>query len=145
LLVELGPGGAALHPRPVGEGLCVEESIDAAAAPDDDALVRSFARFAGANIYARLRLTGLLDEPLDADALRAQAAPQFAYLELVDETDLSNSRRLRDLAQEPSVRGRAVGGLLRKLDAETDDLRRRILQRALAHLALEFERHQLGH
>jgi len=143
LLVEFGPAGATVRAQPVGEGLCVEQTLDVAGAADDEALVRLLARCGGANVYARLRLSGLLDEPLDLDSLRAQAAPQFAYLELLDETDLSGSLRLRDVAREPSVRGRAIGGLLRKLDAETDAQRRRVLQRALAHLALEFERHQL--
>jgi DNA repair exonuclease SbcCD nuclease subunit len=142
LVVEWRDGQTTIRPSELGPAMCVDEPVDIAAAVDDAALDRLLAVFGGPQVYARLHLRGLLDEPLDVEAWQARLAARFAYLELVDETDCSDSQRLRDLAREPSVRGHAIAALLEKLDAASDEREQATVRRALAHLALEFERHQ---
>jgi DNA repair exonuclease SbcCD nuclease subunit len=140
LLVTLAADGPAVEARPINSGTALDREIDAAAATDDAALIRQLAALGGSTVYARVRLRGLLDDPLDVESLHEQAASQFAWLELLDETEISPVGRLADLARETSVRGRAFAKLLNRLAAETDPARRRVLQRALSHLAVEFER-----
>lgn len=144
LVVAIDDDGAHVFPHAIGGGVCTEATLDLAILGDEAAIVRAIAAYSGANVYARLILRGLIDEPLDPEALRARVAASFAYLELMDETDLSASHRLADLAKEPSVRGHAIAILLRRLEGETDPRGRRVAQRALAHLLVEFERHQAG-
>lgn len=144
LLVTADRDGVHVFPHAVGSGVCAAAALDCAGSADEAALVHAIEAHGGANVYARLRLQGLIDEPLDPEALHARTADRFAYLELVDETDLSASHRLADLAREPSVRGHAISLLLRHLEGETDPRQRRLAQRALAHLVLEFDRHRSG-
>lgn len=142
-LVELDAGGVKVTPLEVGVGRCLDLRVDVSTAEDDEAIARALAAHAGDNVYARIRLAGLLDKPLAVTELVATLAAQFAHLTLIDETDLSQSAWLRQVAGEPTVRGHAVGALLARLDAAPEGNERRLLKHALQALLTAFERHSL--
>ncbi len=142
-LVEIDDGETKIEPLDVGVGQCLDLRLDVSAAEDDEAILRLLAAHAGDDVYARFRLNGLLDKPLAGEELAARLAPKFAHLVLVDETDLSHSEWLRQVAGEPTVRGHAVGALLMRLDAATENNERRLLKRALQSLLAAFDRHPL--
>jgi len=144
LLVELDVEGVEVTPLEIGAGLCFDLRIDVADATDDQAILRKLEAYAGTNHYARVRLTGLIDEPLDVEALHRQTAKHFAHLVLIDETDASAGQRIRDLSAEPTVRGQSIRQLLLNLNDTDDPHEKRILKRALVLLVATFDRHTTG-
>ncbi len=142
-VADLTPAGSQVA-REVREVAPVVE-ITVALGPDrsaePQALAARVASQVGEAAYARIRLTGETDHPVDAHLLGRTLSALPAVVEVVDETaPASDWGAFRRLGEENSVRGAFVRGLQERRASARDARERRVIERALLAAAAEFHR-----
>lgn len=123
LIVEVGEGVATVEKVPVQTRIVDERVVDASLFPEPDALEGELARLASSDLIARVRLVGTVEDPLDTANLVGRLQGKYAWLELVDETDLYNSDHVKRMEREDSIRGlfiRKVHERFGKAESETE-------------------------
>lgn len=105
LIVEVGEGSAAVEKVPVQTRVVDEFTVDASLFPEPGALEAELVRLAAADLIARIRLVGTVEEPLDTANLTGRLQGRYAWLDLVDETDLYDSAHVKRMEREDSIRG----------------------------------------
>jgi exonuclease SbcD len=88
---------------------------------------------ADADALVRVRLHGSLHFPLDAEELRARAAPRFYHLEVRDESDRIAPELLDAWSAERTIRGMFVARMRERLDGAGSEEERRLAVRALRY------------
>jgi len=91
-----------------------------------------------AEIILRLRLTGVVSEPLAPEQLEARLRTECAYAEVLDKTNWVTGADAQALAREDTLRGHFLREITAKLDAATDARDKAVLQRALTLVLAEF-------
>ena len=105
VLVEVGTGIVSLEKVAVQSRELAELVVDASLFAGQEQLAEELARLAAADRIARVRLTGVVEEPLDCANPIGRLQGRFAWLEIVDETDLFDSRYVGRIEREDSIRG----------------------------------------
>ncbi|RNC67384.1 MAG: DNA repair exonuclease [Desulfuromonadales bacterium] len=105
LIAEVGQGSASVEKVQIQTRIVDELIVDASLFPEAGALEGELARIASPDLIARVRLTGTVEEPLDTANLAGRLQGKYAWLELVDETDLYNSDHVKRMEREDSIRG----------------------------------------
>ena len=143
-LISLTKAGLNIEQIPVGQTLVETHRLRTDDLELADAVIRQLHNLGGPGKLARVTLTGLRNSLLDAEAIEEQSADAFAFLQVIDETEVAGDADVRTIAGEPTVRGLATAHLLRKLDAASEPAQRRKLHHALKLLLHEFDRHRKG-
>jgi len=123
LIVEVGERVATVEKVPVQTRIVDERVVDASLFPEPDALEGELARLASPDLIARVRLVGTVEDPLDTANLVGRLQGKYAWLELVDETDLYDSDHVKRMEREDSIRGlfiRKVHERFGKAESETE-------------------------
>jgi len=140
LIVEVGERVATVEKVPVQTRIVDERVVDASLFPEPDALEGELARFASPDLIARIRLVGTVEDPLDTANLVGRLQGKYAWLELVDETDLYDSDHVKRMEREDSIRGlfiRKVHERFGKAESETE---RELCREALKLIMGRFSR-----
>jgi DNA repair exonuclease SbcCD nuclease subunit len=117
VLAEIGTGSVTLEKVQTQSRMIAEHTFDVSLLADPSFLVDELARLAAIDCIVRIRLSGVVEEPLDCDNLAGRLQGHFAWLELIDETDLFDSRYMQRIEREDSIRGLFV----RKVQARMAD------------------------
>lgn len=123
LIVEVGERVATVEKVPVQTRIVDERVVDASLFPEPDALEGELARLASPDLIARVRLVGTVEDPLDTANLVGRLQGKYAWLELVDESDLYDSDHVKRMEREDSIRGlfiRKVHERFGKAESETE-------------------------
>ena len=107
-LVEIADGRVTVEKVAVQTRSLAELTVDASLFPEPGALEGELARLATPDTLARVRLTGTVEEPIDTSLLAGRLQGRYAWLDLVDLTDLYDSALVQRLAREDSIRGMLV-------------------------------------
>lgn len=105
LIVEVGEGSAAVERVPVQSRIVDELTVDASLFPEAGALEGELARLGSSDLIARIRLVGTVEDSLDTANLTGRLQGKYAWLELLDETDLYDSDHVKRMEREDSIRG----------------------------------------
>jgi len=130
-IARLEPGGVTLERIPAGVQPMVVHEIDVSGMADPAQVTAAVAALADPAAVARVRLTGTAPDLLNTDAIQAQCAHQFFYLEVVAETDWLSPQRLDRWAEERTILGEFIRRMRRRLEAEQDPGERAVLEQAL--------------
>jgi len=144
LLLEFDAGTTKIRRIEIGSAQCVDYSFEVQDHFDGSAIIERLKELSGPSVYAQIRLSGALEKPFDIDLVAEKVGSAPAYWRLIDETNLEKSAYLRDLAEEPTVRGYALNILLQRMSGIADARDHIKLMQALRRLALEFDRHPAG-
>jgi len=79
----------------------------------------------------RVRLTGVTDFAVDADAVGAGLSDRFFHFELVDDSSIIESERIKRISAEPTVRGLFARKMFAEVARAESDERRAVVERAL--------------
>lgn len=104
--------------------------LDAGSYSSSDELAAAI-RAMGESTIQRVRLVGNPDFPLDPAEILETTRDRFYHLELVDETEFLSLRAMEQWATEPTIRGQFLRRMRSALEQESDEGRRRIIERAL--------------
>ncbi len=85
----------------------------------------------GSSDIVRLRLTGAADFPIDTDAVKAAVRDRFFHFELIDDSSIIGSERIKRLSAELTVRGLFVRKMAEKLARVRSPEERAVAERAL--------------
>ena len=141
-LITLTPQGKSIQQIEIGRSLVDEAELSVDDVADLQSAARKIRNLGGADRWMRIRLTGLREFDLDTDALEKIAGESFAFLRIIDGTEIAGNAEVQAIAGEPSVRGYAVASLLRKLSACENERERRKLNLAIKLLIREFDKHR---
>ncbi|WP_298268283.1 DNA repair exonuclease [Geobacter sp.] len=131
LVVEVGEGEVRVEKVPVQTRVVDELTVDASLFPEPGALEAELSRLASPDLIARVRLCGTVEEPVDAANLGGRLQGKFAWLDLVDETDLYHSDHVRRLEREDSIRGLFIRKVHARFDRAESDAERELCREAL--------------
>ena len=143
-LVTLADKGLHIEKVDVGQTLVEKHELDVELLPDEESIIEKIISLGGKKKLARITLKGLTSTMLNSEQIQQEAAGAFEYLQLFDETKIAGNADVRSIAGEPTVRGLAVGHLLRALDASDDPADQKRINLALRLLMHEFELHREG-
>ncbi len=115
---------------PVGVRQARREQIDCSLLSSDQVLAQ-LNEMADATCILEAVLTGSPDEPLDADAIRREAAANFCYLSVSDRTIVVDSAFARAIEHEQTIRGRFVRALRERSRLADSDEERATIELAL--------------
>lgn len=119
-LIEINSlGQVALAPLPVNTKTLIEKEIDLFTLPPHILLTKEILKLGGETILARIIIRGISEDILDIEKIRAEAAPHFAYLEIIDETTLMQSQWIQRLEKENTIRGFFTRKMKEKIDLTT--------------------------
>jgi DNA repair exonuclease SbcCD nuclease subunit len=124
-LVTLSADGAEVTRLPVNSRTLEETTLDLAGCEDQESAVSAIRALGNSDLLLRLTLTGIVEAPLDLEALHARCADDFFHLQFVDKTRLFDSDFARRIEGEETVRGvfvRRARRLMEEVPAEQKDL-----------------------
>jgi DNA repair exonuclease SbcCD nuclease subunit len=140
-LVKLDGARATVEPIGVNELTAIEQSLDVCAAQSIEDVAAQLKRLGSEKLLARIHLVGAPNCVLNLEWLHAQTAPGFAFLDLVDETEVADTETLRIWESEHTIRGIFVRKMREKIKAaETDQ--KRLFEDALKMGALALARNK---
>jgi DNA repair exonuclease SbcCD nuclease subunit len=131
VLVEVDSEVVTLEKVAVQSRTLAELAVDASLFAAEHLLVEELARLAAPDLIARIRLAGVVEEPLDCANLAGRLQGRFAWLELMDETDLFDSRYVQRLEREDSIRGLFVRKVQARIARAETDAGRELCHEAL--------------
>lgn len=140
-IITLTEHGLNLKRVHVGSTIALEIDLDVESLSDVQAIVDKVVAFGGHGKLAKITLTGLLDDPIDADAIYTQAEEAFEYLKIVDKTDISLKDRVRSISKEATVRGLAVKRLLTRFESAQNQTEKNSIKLAMKFMLHQFELH----
>ncbi|AJY71697.1 DNA repair exonuclease [Geobacter sulfurreducens] len=140
LIVEVAPGNASVERVEVQTRIIREFNVDASLFAEPAALEAELARLGTSDTVGRIRLCGTVEEPLDTANLSGRVKGNFAWLELVDETDLYNSGHVKRMEREDSIRGLFIRKIHERYDAAGSDAERELCRDALRLVMGRFSR-----
>jgi DNA repair exonuclease SbcCD nuclease subunit len=131
LIVEVGEGSAVVEKVSVQTRIVDELTVDASLFPEAGALEGELARLASTDLIARIRLAGTVEDPLDTANLAGRLQGKYAWLELVDETDLYDSDHVKRMEREDSIRGLFIRKVHDRFSRAESDAERELCREAL--------------
>ncbi|HEY6837468.1 MAG TPA: DNA repair exonuclease [Geobacteraceae bacterium] len=131
VITEVAKGRVTLEKVEVQSRTISELSIDASLFADQQPLVEELTRLASPEVIARVRLVGIVEEPLDCANMAGRLQGLFAWLDLVDETDLFDSSYVQRLEREDSIRGLFVRKVQERCARAASDEERELHREAL--------------
>ena len=140
LIVEVGQGKVLVEKVQVQSKIMDELSVDASIFAEPGALEGELVRLASPELIARVRITGTVEEPLDTANLAGRLQGKFAWLELLDETDLYDSDHVKRMEREDSIRGLFIRKIHQRFAQAGSDGEREILRDALKLVMGRFSR-----
>lgn len=140
LIVEVAPGTASVERVEVQTRIIREFCIDASLFSEQSALDAELVRLGSPDTIARIRLCGTVEEPLDTANLSGRLKGNFAWLDLVDETDLYDSGHVKRMEREDSIRGLFIRKIHERYAAAGSDAEREVCGDALKLVMGRFAR-----
>lgn len=131
LIVELGNDGVGVEKVPVQTRTVDELTVDASLFPEPGALEGELSRLASPDLIARVRLGGTVEEPVNVANLGGRLLGKFAWLDIVDETDLYHSDHVKRLEREDSIRGLFIRKVHARFAQAESGTERELCQEAL--------------
>ena len=131
VLAEVGTGSATVEEVPIQSRTIAEHVFDVSLLADPSRLVDELARFAATDTIARIRLGGVVEEPLDCANLVGRLQGRFAWLEIIDETDLFDSQYVQRIEREDSIRGLFVRKVQERMAGAGSDAELALCREAL--------------
>lgn len=131
LVVEVGEGQAVAERVEVQSRVLQELTVDASLFAELAALESELARLSFPDLIARIHLTGTVEEPLDLANLAGRLQGRFAWLELLDETDLYDSSQVKRLEREDSIRGLFIRKVHERFERADSAVERELCREAL--------------
>lgn len=131
LVVEVGPGSASVEKVPVQTRTVDELCVDASLFPEPGALEAELARLASPDLIARVRLAGTVEDPIDTANLAGRLQGRYAWLEIIDETDLYDSDHVKRMEREDSIRGLFIRKVHERFARAASDAERELCREAL--------------
>jgi DNA repair exonuclease SbcCD nuclease subunit len=140
-LVKMEAGRAAVQQTQINDLTVVECAAQVSTAHSTEDVVAEIKKLSGEKRLARIHLVGTPNCVLNVDWLHAQTNQSFAFLDLVDETEMADTEALRAWATEPTIRGIFVRKMMERINAAEGD-QKRLLEDALKMGALALARNQ---
>lgn len=140
LLVEVGEGRAVVERVEVQSRILQELTVDASLFPEAGALERELVRLSFPDLIARIHLAGTVEEPLDLANLTGRLQGRFAWLDLLDETDLYDSGQVKRLEREDSIRGLFIRKVHARFELAASEAERELCREALKLVIGRFAR-----
>jgi DNA repair exonuclease SbcCD nuclease subunit len=104
-LVTLDADGAGVTRMAVNSRTLEERALDLSGCDGLESASAAISALGGPDLLLRLTLTGIVEAPLDLDALRARCGGDFFHLQFQDKTRLFDSDFARRIEGEETVRG----------------------------------------
>ena len=140
-LVRIENGLASVERIAVNELSVVERNLDVSVTRSAEDVAAEIKRLGHEKLLARIHLKGTPNCVLNPEWLLAQATPGFAFLDLVDETEVADTDTLLAWEKELTIRGIFVRKMRERIrNAEGE--RRRLLEDALKTGALALARNR---
>ncbi len=136
-LVTVEEGRATVEPTVVNSQVLEEDELDLTGCESQQSAVEAICAKGRPDLLLRLRLTGIVEAPLDLEGLHGRCGDGFFHLELKDRTRLFDSDFARRIEQEETVRGvfvRQVRTLMETTPAE----QRPVLEEAFREVLIRF-------
>ena len=140
-LVKIEDGRASVERINMDNLIAVESTLQVSTARSPEDVAAEIRQLSGEKRLARIHLAGAPGFVLNLEWLQAQAGPGFAYLDLVDETEVADTETLRTWEAEPTIRGIFVRKMMERIKAAEGD-RKRLLEDALKTGALALARNK---
>ena len=138
-LVHLEPGRAKVEKLAVQRRVLSEQTLELDGCSDLGDAEAAIRKLSDANLLLRLTLQGIVETPLDIDALQSRSSDGFFFLELIDRSTLVESDYAHRLAHEETVRGvfvRRVEELMGQIAADDKP----VLEEAFREVLARFQR-----
>lgn len=136
-LVTVAAGGAKVEKLAVNTHVLEEKSFDLSGCEDLAGAAEAIAALGRPDLLLRLSLTGIIEAPIDLQALHARCRDTFFHLELEDQTRLFDSAFAARIEREETVRGVFVQRA-RRLLAEVPAEQRPMVEEAFREVLVRF-------
>lgn len=136
-LVRVEAGSAAVEQVATNSQHLDEQSLDLSGCDGAAEAVEAICALGQKDLLLRLTLTGIVEAPLDLQALRARCADRFFHLDLRDRTRLFDSDFARRIEAEETVRGMFVRRA-RKLMEQSPESQRPVIEEAFREVLVRF-------
>lgn len=133
-------GEVQLTPLPVNTKTLLEKEIDLFTLPKNISLIKELSKLRGERIIARIILKGITEDILDIEKIRADCAPYFSYLEIIDETTVMDSHWIKRLEKENTIRGFFTRRMKEKIGSVSDPHEKNIMLSAFKEVLQSFEK-----
>jgi len=132
-LVELAAAGVTIEQVQTNRRSLIEIEIEPSREQigSTRGLVAWIEAHAGSADIVRVRLRGAADFPVDADAVAAGVTDRFFHFELVDDSSIIGSARIKRISAERTVRGMFARKMSAELDGAVEPDQRAVIERAL--------------
>lgn len=140
-VVTLTEHGLNLDRVQVGSTIVEQTKINVEGLGDLQAVIDKVSTLGGEGKLARITLTGILDDPIDPEAIQAAAADQFDFLFINDNTEISLKDRVRSISKESTVRGLATKRLLERFESAENQQEELKIKSAMKYMLHQFEIH----
>ena len=124
-LVKIEEGRAAVERIKVNDFTALECEVQVSTAHSIEEVAAEIGKLADEKGLARVHLVGAPNFVLNVEWLQAQAGPGFAFLDLLDETEVADMEALRAWEAEPTIRGIFVRKMAERIKAAEGEQKRR--------------------
>ncbi len=137
VLVTIDADGTRVEKAVVNTKVLDDRELDLSGCADQAEAAEAICALGSPDLLLKLRLTGIVEAPLDLEALQGRCSGNFFHLELRDATHLFDSDLARRIEGEQTVRGIFVRNA-RKAIAEADPDAREHLEGAFREVLVRF-------
>lgn len=143
-LVTLDQQSVEVEKIEIQQSLFDHACIDISECFDERDICAAVVALAQEDLVLQVELVGQIEYPLTPSRIVSQCHNMFTYLNIVDHTSLLNSRYLKSMAKENTVRGKLAQAFI-TMNTSTDDVdQQRIYELALRDLLHRFNAVQGG-
>ncbi len=142
-LVTVEPGSAQVEKQVVNSRMLEQASLDLSGLADLEAAVEAVNALGGEDLIMRLGLSGIVEAPLDLNALYSRCRSNFYHLELDDRTRLFDSAFVRRIEDEETVRGVFVRRCRERMQ-EVPAEKRGVIEEAFREVLVRFQAFEGG-
>ncbi|OEU73877.1 MAG: hypothetical protein BA874_03570 [Desulfuromonadales bacterium C00003068] len=122
----------------IQQSLFDQVCIDISECCDERDICAAVVALAQEDLVVQVELVGQIEYPLTPSRIVSQCHNMFTYLDIVDHTSLINSRYLKSMAKENTVRGKLAQAFITMNTSTNDVDQRRIYELALRDLLHRF-------
>ena len=140
-LVRIEAGRASVERLSTNNLTAMECAVQVSTAHSPEDVAAEIRKLDDEKRLARVHLTGAPNCVLNLEWLHAQTSPGFAFLDLVDETEVADTEALRTWEAEPTIRGVFVRKMMERIKAAEGE-QKRLLEDALKTGALALARNK---
>lgn len=136
-LVSIGVDGTEVTRVAVNSRTLEERTLDLAGCEDQESAAEAICALGQPDLLLRLTLKGIVEAPLDLEALCARCGSDFFHLQFQDKTRLFDSDFARRIEGEETVRGVFVRRARRLMEESTDE-QKALVEEAFREVLVRF-------